>query len=579
VDELDQGRTIVGDFERAKRTARRRRIMARLLGRDINLLPFEEVRHSLGSKDQGYRGVRPVRIDQIIGSLGRSDDFDRAFSPTQTHSRRKWLSVDSAYFEGKTLPPISLYKIGEAYFVVDGHHRVSVARQKGVTFIDAEVIEVSSRIPVTADLRVSDLDGLRAYREFLDETQLDRLRPDQDMRLSMPGDYARLQEHIQVHKYLVETSQELELTDETAVTHWYDRVYMPVVETIRKHKLLADFPGRTEADLYLWMIEHAYYLSQEIGHELSPLEVARDYVSRYGRRPKLLCKRIWQKIVNLFVPEEVQPGPPAGTWRRERVEMAEAKTLFRDILVTATGAETGWRALAQAAEIARLEGSTLRGLHVMPADNGKARAHGQEVLKAFGERCQQLGIACTTSLAHGDVADRIIERSRWVDLVVINQRRVHGRWAERPLGTIFQTVASHVARPVLAVPGAELRPIRRVVLAYDGSPKSREALFVLKHMLQNWQVQATIVSVADGGTDEGMLDDVCGYLGEGQCPVVDRRYVEGPVDEAILRVMEEVEGDLLLMGGFGHQPLLKAFLGSTVDRVLRMAWFPVLVCR
>jgi len=579
VDELDRGRATYHDFDRAKRSARMRRIISRLLGRDIGLLPFEDVRHSLGSREQGYRGVRPVRIDQIIGSLGRSDDFDRAFLPTQTHSRRKWLSVDRAFLEGKSLPPISLYKIGEAYFVVDGHHRVSVARQKGATFIDAEVIEVASRIPVTADLRVSDLDGLRAYRDFLDKTRLDRLRPSQDMRLSMPGDYAKLCEHIQVHKYLIETSEHRELSDEMAVTHWYDRVYMPVVETIRKHKLLADFPGRTEADLYLWMIDHAYYMSQEIGHELSPLDVARDYVNRYGRRPKLLLKRIWEKIVNLFVPDEVQSGPPAGTWRRERVEMAEAKTLFRDILVTATGAETGWRALAQAAEIARLEDSTLRGLHVMPADNPKARAHGQEVLNAFGERCQQMGISCTTSLAHGDVADRIIERSRWVDLVVINQRRVHGRWSERPLGTIFQTVASQVARPVLAVPGADLRPIRRVVLAYDGSPKAREALFVLKHMMQNWQVQATVISVADGGTNERMLDDVCGYLGENQCPVIDRRYVEGPVDEAILRVMGEVEGDLLLMGGFGHQPLLKAFLGSTVDRVLRMAWFPVLVCR
>ena len=79
MDELDQGRTIVGDFERAKRTARRRRIMARLLGRDINLLPFEEVRHSLGSKDQGYRGVRPVRIDQIINGKvinSRTENFN-----------------------------------------------------------------------------------------------------------------------------------------------------------------------------------------------------------------------------------------------------------------------------------------------------------------------------------------------------------------------------------------------------------------------------------------------------------------------------------------------------------------------
>ena len=576
---FESGSTTQHDFDRAKRAGRMQRILSRLLGRENVLIPFEAVRRSLGSKEQGYRGVRPVRLDQIIGSLGRSDDFDRAFLPTQSHSRRKWLSVDSAYLAGKPLPPISLYKIGDAYFVVDGHHRISVARQKGQTFIDAEVIEVTSRIPVTSDLRVDDLDGLRAYRDFLDVTRLDRLHPDQDMRLSMPGDYAKLLEHIQMHKYLVETSEQRELTAAAAVSHWYDHVYMPVVETIRKNKLLADFPGRTEADLYLWMIDHAYYLSREIGRELSAVEVARDYVNRFSRRPKMLFRRIRHKLFNLFVPDEVQSGPPAGTWRHERIEMREELSLFRDILVTATGAETGWRALAQAAEIARLEGSTLRGLHVMPADNDQARAHGQEVLSEFTERCRGLGVPCTTSLAHGDVADRILERSRWVDLVVINQRRVHGRWAERPLGTIFQTVASQVARPVLAVPGAEMRPIRRVVLAYDGSPKAREALFILKHMLQHWQVQATAISVADGGTNQTMLDDVCEYLELPGCPSVDLRYLEGPVDEAILSAMGQVEGDLLLMGGFGYQPLLKAFLGSTVDRVLRVAWFPVLICR
>ena len=128
-------------FYDARKTADRRRFWARLLRRNNELVPFEQVEQTLGALNRAYRGVQAVPLDKIIGSLERSDDFDRSFLPTQSHSINKWISVDSAYLQGVTLPPISLYKIGEAYFVVDGHHRVSVARQKGQTFIDAEVTE------------------------------------------------------------------------------------------------------------------------------------------------------------------------------------------------------------------------------------------------------------------------------------------------------------------------------------------------------------------------------------------------------------------------------------------------------
>jgi len=114
-----------------------RRIWAQVTGQNNNLIPFEDLRKTLGLINQRYRGVQPVPLDQIIGSLGRSNDFDRVFLPTQRHSQRKWISVDSAHMEGVTLPPVQLYKVGDAYFVVDGHHRVSVARQKEQAFIDA----------------------------------------------------------------------------------------------------------------------------------------------------------------------------------------------------------------------------------------------------------------------------------------------------------------------------------------------------------------------------------------------------------------------------------------------------------
>jgi len=566
------------DFQRARRAGNLRRLWTRLTGQNNNLVPFEDLKQTLGILNQYYRGVQPVPLDKIIGSMGRSRDFDRVFMPTQKHSRGKWVSVDRALHEGITLPPISVYQVGDAYFVVDGHHRVSVARQQGNSFIDAEVIELKSRVPVTANLKLEDLDGLAAYQDFLERTRLDVLRPNQDVRLTMPGDYTRLLDHIRVHKYFIDRQDSQDLSWEEAVTRWYDHVYLPVIETIRRHSLMHEFPNHTEADLYLWIIEHAYYLSQKAGWQLSGWEVAKDFVERFGKRPTRLLERIKERIVGVLVPGELGAGPPAGVWREERVEETHQHHLFRDILVTLTGAETGWRALAQAAEFARLEDGVLHGLHVAPSDDPEHLEHGRRILDEFMFRCESLGVRGTTSLTVGRVDEQILDYARWSDLVVINQRREHGRWAEQPLGTIFQVVAEQAARPVLAVPGTDVLPLRRALLAYDGSPKAREALFVLRHMMTCWNAQSVILTVASSSTNREMLDAAWKYLQQDAPSTVTTRYEQGDPHEVILRVMEEERADFLLMGGYGYQPLLKAFLGSTVDRVLREAFFPVLIC-
>jgi nucleotide-binding universal stress UspA family protein len=395
----------------------------------------------------------------------------------------------------------------------------------------------------------------------------------------MPGDYQRLLDHIRVHKYFTETRESREMTFNEAVADWYDHVYMPLVQTIRENKLLQDFPDQTEADLYLWIIEHAYYLSQRMGWQVPFWEVARDFSERFSRRPRRLWQRIAQTVGHLVVPDSLEAGLPAGAWREERVQPSDTDHLFRDILVTLTGAESGWRALAQAAEIARREGGTLHGLHIARSDDPDALAYGQEVLQEFTARCETLDVNCTKTLTVGEVDETIIEHARWTDLVVINQRREHGRWAERPLGTIFQNVAEQASRPVLAVPGNEVRELDHVVLAYDGSAKAREALFIFRHLLRCWDLSGTLLTVESARTDQEMLKSAAEYAREDGDVDVTTRYEPGTPEKVILQVMEEEEADILLMGGSGYQPILRAFLGSTVDRVLREAWFPVLICR
>src|SRR5215213_4361866 len=138
------------DFSRARRKAFLRRVGA-YLRRDPGsnqLLSFDEVKGVLGTVSQVYLGMREVPVSDIVGSVGRHRDFDRAFLPSKPDLGNRWRRIDEIMDKGEVLPPVSLYKIGDAYFVQDGNHRVSVARQRGVEMIDAEVVELRSRVPL-----------------------------------------------------------------------------------------------------------------------------------------------------------------------------------------------------------------------------------------------------------------------------------------------------------------------------------------------------------------------------------------------------------------------------------------------
>jgi hypothetical protein len=131
------------DFHRARRKASLRRLRNRWRGCDNErLLSFEEAKGALTRWTQAYRGMKIVEVNMITGSVGRYQDFDGSFLPLKVSMANRWSRIDRAYHRGDELPAVSLYKIGEEYFVRDGNHRVSVARYHKVAAIDAEVVEI-----------------------------------------------------------------------------------------------------------------------------------------------------------------------------------------------------------------------------------------------------------------------------------------------------------------------------------------------------------------------------------------------------------------------------------------------------
>src|SRR5215217_202887 len=147
------------DFLRVRRRRAMSRIAHRLRGEpgDVNvILPFEEVVAALGRTSERQLGLRVISLDAIVGTVDRTRDFDRQFRPTTGRVRARWERIAAAMRRGESMPPIDVYRIGDLHFVRDGHHRVSVARALGRHDIDAYVTEVTTRVPVDGDLRVSD---------------------------------------------------------------------------------------------------------------------------------------------------------------------------------------------------------------------------------------------------------------------------------------------------------------------------------------------------------------------------------------------------------------------------------------
>ena len=272
-DELNS--RVRADFSKARFKSFINQAIAVLKGqRPTTLLSYDDVKEKLHIGGPIYRGVKTIRVEQIAGSLNRYHEFDRAFLPREDQLASRWQKVDRAFYQDVNLPPVVLYKVGEVYFVVDGHHRVSVAREQGQEFIEAEIRECATRVNLTPNIQPEDLEILGTKVRFLERSSLDHIRPDANIKLTIPDGFERMLEHIAVHRYFMGIDLQHDVTDEEAVAHWYDTVYLPIIEVVRKSDILKNFPDKTEGDLYLWTLDHQHYLSKEKGQPLLPPEEA-----------------------------------------------------------------------------------------------------------------------------------------------------------------------------------------------------------------------------------------------------------------------------------------------------------------
>ncbi len=565
-------------FTYARLQADMERVLARLTGKSPDLLSYNEVRKQLKATSMSKQVLKDIPLDAIVGSVGRYTDFTRNFLPLRDSDKVRWATIEVEFDAPEGLPPIEVYQIGDAYFVIDGNHRVSVARQIGATHIEALVTEVRTKVRLSPDTQPDDLILKARYARFLEQTRLDEHQPDIDLTMTAPGNYRVLERQIEAHRYHMQQTQQRDIPLPEAAADWFDRSYGPIVEVIRARGMLRDFPNRTEADLYVWIAKHMEELKERWGWRVEPETAISDLVEDYSKKPGYRLARMGEKLLESVIPGLLDDGPPPGQWRQEMHTSSRNDQLFSRILVSINGYEQGWQALEQALVVADRESAWLRGVHFVESMRAAGSEAAQAIRERFRQDCEEQNIAGDFTFETGNIGYTLSERARWADLLVINLRYAFEPPTLNRLSASLEVLIRRCPRPILAVSGS-VSALDRALLAYDGSAKAKEALFVAAYLAGQWHIPLVVVTVEeDEFLAQTALHRAQSYL---QTHQLEATYVaaSGPVAEAILKTVEERNSNFIIMGGYGRSPVLEVVLGSTVDEILRTSNWPVLICR
>jgi nucleotide-binding universal stress UspA family protein len=566
-------------FRAARFQADLKRVWAGLSGKSVGLLAYEDVRQKLHATPTAKRELREIPLDSIVGSVNRYNDFTRSFLPLRESDQTRWATIDTQFQTQAGLPPIEVYQIGEVYFVIDGNHRVSVAQQMDAGFIEAYVTEVETKVPIDPDTQPDDLILKARYADFLTRTQLKSTRPQADLTMTVPGNYRVLDKEITVHRYALEQQQQRAVSLPEGTRSWYDQIYLPLIEIIHARGMLRDFPNRTEADMYVWIAKHTDELKAQWGWQIEPETAISNLVGLYSRSPKQVLNRVGEKLLGTVARDLLDRGPPPGQWRHEKERTEAESRLFSKILVSVNGHSGGWRTLAQALLLAEREQATISGLHFIdeqePADSPENQATATE----FKQRCSERHIPAEFAFETGNIARVLNQRAREANLLVINLGYELQPSTLNRLSANLDVLLRRCPRPILAVT-ATASPLDSILLAYDGSAKAKEALFVAAYFGGQWRVPLTVLSVTEESAEatNTALQRARKYLESQQ---IEATYIQrnGLATEAILETAREQGNNLIMMGGHSHPPLVEVVMGSTVNTILRSSPWPVLVCR
>jgi nucleotide-binding universal stress UspA family protein len=549
----DSYHSAVQDFQSARQRASIQEVLARITGKSTRLLSYDDVAEKLKLRARSDRGVQWIPLDAIVGSVSRYSDFTRTFLPRRDEDMERWARVKAAMETGEGVPPIDVYKVGDVYFVIDGNHRVSIARGEGLKTIEAHIIEVRTDVPLTPDIQLDDLIIKAEYAQFIETTRIMNLRPNVDLSTTIPGQYQKLIDQIHVREFDLKRERGDEVTFQTAVEDWYDNQYIPLAEAIRDRGLLRWFPKRTITDLYIWISENRAAIEQALGWEIHSDAAAADLILRGSVRSK------------------------PGAWRESRTVTRYTDHLFADILVPLSGYAESWDALDQAILIAEREQAVLHGLHVVDTFDDVESPDALALKERFDLTCREAGVEGSLAIEAGDITPRICERAVATDLIVLKVANPPSTGLSS-LESPFRTIIERSSRPLIGVPGAATR-FERALLAYDGSDRAKEALFVATYLAETWKTNLIVFTAREGTKTKADVQDYARRYLEIHEVQADFILSDHSATTSLKKTADEHNADLVLMGSHGRTALTQVFVGSLVDFMMRESDVPLFICR
>jgi len=568
------------DYKKARRGAAVQELLARLAGNteDAELLSYDEVRQKLQAIEKSSEHLEEIPLDAIIGSVGRYHDFTRKFLPKSSINEDRWARVMASSQALSGLPAIDVYKIGEVYFVRDGNHRVSVARQMGSTAIQAYVTNVETKVDLTPDFTPDDLIIKSEQVKFLEKTRLDRITSSADLLTTKAGAYPTLLEHIDVHRYYLGLERQREIPYEEAAANWYREVFLPVVKIIQKRDLLCDFPDRSATDLYLWAADHRAILEQQVGWDIGAEAALTDLSEMHSQKRKSGLKAL-SKVINWLIPDALEKGPPVGTWREKLDQMTILEYLFNDLIVAIDDSSTAWQALDQAITLSKLENSSIHALHIHPDITAGSREEHKSLEDAFTSHCKKAGISnFDFMVAAGEINKVLCDHARFADIILLPLNHPPGNQPIKRLSSGITSLIRNCSVPILTVPAGPT-PLKKILLAYDGSLKAKEALFIAAYFgSQHGSTIHVLTSVFGVANPESIQEEARNYLG--RFPLNSDYIISQESVSEQINIIHRTEGiDLILIGGYSGSTLIDVMLGGSVDKVLREIQLPILICR
>jgi nucleotide-binding universal stress UspA family protein len=566
------------DFDRAKRAADWQYAVGILTKKDYHLIDYNEVRSRLSDTCNLPIVHKEIPIQSIVGSVSRNTDFTRTFLPKLIHDRERWVKVKLANESSEGVPPIEVYQIGNVYFVLDGHHRVSVMKSYGAEFISANVRIINRDVPLLPSDSADEIIVKVERDSFLKKTKIDKLLPAVNFELKNPGEYIELLEHITVHRYFMGLDFQRDIDSDEAVLHWYENVYLPVIKIVRDRNMLRGFPDKTETELYLWIENNKAELTKEFGDELRTAAVAWNIQEKYDIRKTSVWKKIWKKIYIWLTPNMSDWGVRTGDWRKEFLQYDTSPFIHR-MMIAVADLEADKEYLRSAIQFSKKYGAWVGIVHVVKR---QTMLHSEWMKKYQAEIEDMLeteGVQGKFFPLYGNLTKILSERAFWSDLSLFKLKYRPQLKKITLTEDGWNAIIMRIPGPICVIPEIIEAEIKQVVLAFSQSPKAREAMCFADILSKSTNCR---ISVVISGKDEtrrnSAYEEVKKYYVR-QNVEADYFVIDNEPEVAILQTADQIHADLIVMGGFSRSLLQRIFKRSTIDKIFVATKKPVIICK